>query len=192
MREAILSRTLKPDIKNKANDFQNAPPGKPVDGAFDRELSGGLMENNGSGGFVMLAVIALGGSGDKLRTAGLAGVGVDRVFHPRVVPYKRGLTKLDGFILFNVWAKAIGTTNCISRTGCRPPFDLFMMMKKRGIHVHDCIPRDLFLSGQLTAAKYSTNNLISHVESGRRSATWAAIMTGTCRRQAASGSPVSR
>jgi len=94
---------------------------------------------------VVLAVIALGGSGNELCAAGLAGVGVDRIFHPRVVPHKRGLTKLNGFILFNMRAEAIGTTNCISCTGRCPPFDLFMMVEKRGIHVHDCIPRDLFL-----------------------------------------------
>ena len=130
------------------------------------------MENNGNAGFVMLAVVALGGASDKLGAAGLAGVGVDRVLHPRVVPHKRGLTKLDGFILFNMRAETIGTADCISRTGCRPPFDLFMVVKKRGIHVHDGIPRDLFLSGHLTAVKCSTNNLICHVDkSGRRSAT---------------------
>jgi hypothetical protein len=95
---------------------------------------------NASAGFVMLAVIALGGTGNELRAAGLARIGIDGVVHPRIVPNEWSLTKLDGFILFNMWAEAIRTANGISRTRRFPPFDLFMMMK-RGIHVHDCIPR---------------------------------------------------
>jgi len=96
---------------------------------------------NASAGFMMLAVVALGGSGDEFCAAGLAGIGIDGVLHPRIVPNERRLTKFDGCILFNMRAGAIGTANRTGRTGRFPPFDLFMIMKKRGIHVHDCIPR---------------------------------------------------
>ena len=95
---------------------------------------------NASAGFVMLAVVALGGSGNEFCAAGLAGIGIDGVVHPRVVPIERCLAKLDGRILFNMRAGAIRTPNRINLARCFPPFDLFMMMK-RGIHVHDCIPR---------------------------------------------------
>lgn len=94
---------------------------------------------------MMPAVIALSGAGDKLRAAVLAGIGINRVLHSRVVPHERCLAKLDGRILFNMRAEAIRTTNRTCCTGRRPPFDLFMMVKKRGIHVHDCIPRDLLV-----------------------------------------------